>query len=86
MQILELYTKGIDSNIDLKDIAKRTHLFTGADLKGLCQDVIIGAIRRSPNIQTTNISTADFEVALEAFVPTLNFEMLQQYRTFVKSI
>lgn len=42
LNILESVTRNMpfDSSVDLQELAKRTHLFSGADLSNLCKEVL----------------------------------------------
>ena len=46
-EILEIFTKSMpmESDVNLKEIAERTHGFTGGDLAGLCADAVYESIR-----------------------------------------
>lgn len=46
-EILLIHTRGIplDKNVDLKEIAEKTHGFIGADIKALCKEAAMLAIR-----------------------------------------
>ncbi len=73
---IHLANRPIDNNIDIEKLAERLEGNTGADIKAICEEATLLAIRRSVinnNIDTQNpdsykkvkISQADFEKAIE---------------------
>ncbi len=73
---IHLANRPIDNNIDIEKLAERLEGNTGADIKAICEEATLLAIRRSvidDNIDTQNpdsykkvkISQADFEKAIE---------------------
>lgn len=48
-QILGVYLRQeqLDGSVDIQDLAKRTKLFSGSDLKNLCVSAVLAAVRRS---------------------------------------
>ncbi len=84
-EILLIHTIGmpIASGIDLKDLASELHGYTGADIKSLCREAAIKAIRRylpeidleteqipSGVLQSMEIKLLDFYEAMHEVVPT----------------
>ncbi len=85
LEILQIHTRGmpIDEGIDLGDLASELHGYTGADIKSLCREAAIKAIRRylpeidlesekisSEVLQTMEIKLIDFYDAMHEIVPT----------------
>ncbi|NVM16284.1 MAG: CDC48 family AAA ATPase [Candidatus Lokiarchaeota archaeon] len=73
---IHLANRPLDNNIDIKKLAERLEGHTGADIKAICEEATLLAIRRGvidDNIDTQNpdsyikvkISQADFEKAIE---------------------
>ena len=73
---IHIANRPIDNNIDIEKLAERLEGNTGADIKAICEEATLLAIRRSiidDNIDTQNpdsykkvkISQADFEKAIE---------------------
>ena len=55
--ILEIHSRKmpLDEDVDLKELARRTHGFVGADLAALCREAAMNAIRRfMPEIESEN--------------------------------
>ncbi len=80
LSILKVHTKNmpIGQDVDLETIADRTEGFVGADLFALCREAGLNAYRRNPHTET--IDNCDFELALETIKPSVNDNVLEQYR------
>jgi len=85
LDILHIHTRGmpLSDDIDLKNLAAELHGYTGADIKSLCRESAIKAIRRylpeidleneripSKMLQSMVIKLRDFYDAMHEVVPT----------------
>jgi len=85
IEILQIHTRGmpIGKDIDLKKLATELHGYTGADIKSLCRESAIKAIRRylpkidlenkripSKILQSMEIQLSDIYDAMHEVVPT----------------
>ena len=85
LEILHIHTRGmpLSDDIDLKNLATELHGYTGADIKSLCREAAIKAIRRylpeidleneripSKMLQSMEIKLRDFYDAMHEVVPT----------------
>ncbi len=85
LEILHIHTRGmpIAEGIDLKELASELHGYTGADIKSLCREAAMKAIRRylpeidletekipSEVLQAMEIKLIDFYDAMHEVVPT----------------
>lgn len=85
LEILQIHTRGMPlaKGIDLKDLASELHGYTGADIKSLCRETAMKAIRRylpkidleseripSEVLLTMEIKLIDFYDAMHEVVPT----------------
>jgi len=85
LEILHIHTRGmpLSDDIDLKNLASELHGYTGADIKSLCRECAIKAIRRylpeidleneripSKMLQSMEIKSRDFYDAMHDVVPT----------------
>jgi transitional endoplasmic reticulum ATPase len=85
LEILHIHTRGmpLSDDIDLKNLASELHGYTGADIKSLCRESAIKAIRRylpeidleneripSKMLQSMEIKSRDFYDAMHDVVPT----------------
>ena len=84
-EVLLIHTRGmpIADGINLRDLASELHGYTGADIKSLCREAAMKAIRRylpkidleteqvpSKVLQSMEIKLADFYEAMHEVVPT----------------
>ncbi|RZD34911.1 MAG: AAA family ATPase [Thaumarchaeota archaeon] len=85
IEILQIHTRGmpIGKDVDLKKLASELHGYTGADIKSLCRESAIKAIRRylpkidlenkripSKILQSMEIQLCDLSDAMHEVVPT----------------
>lgn len=85
LEILQIHTRGmpLSEDINLQELAARLHGYTGADIKALCREAAMKALRRclpeielegdriSPEIlETMMISDRDFKEGMKEIIPT----------------
>ena len=85
LEVLQIHTRGmpISDEVDLKELAAELHGYTGADIKSLCRESAMKAIRRylpkidleteripSEVLQSMEIKLIDFYDAMHEVVPT----------------
>jgi len=85
LEILQIHTRGmpIAEEIDLKELSSELHGYTGADIKSLCREAAMKAIRRylpeidlenekipSEVLQTMEIKLIDFYDGMHEVIPT----------------
>ena len=71
LEILKVHTKKmpLTREVNLKELARRTEGYSGADLEGMCREAGMNALRE--NIHAKEVSMKDFEKALTAIRPSL---------------
>src|SRR5918992_6098869 len=85
LEILQIHTRGmpLSEDIDLQELAARLHGYTGADIKALCREAAMKALRRclpeielegeriSPEIlESMVITDRDFKEGMKEIIPT----------------
>jgi len=85
LEILQIHTRGmpLSEDIDLQELATRLHGYTGADIKALCREAAMKALRRclpeielegeriSPEIlESMMITDRDFKEGMKEIIPT----------------
>jgi transitional endoplasmic reticulum ATPase len=84
LEILQIHTRGmpLDSDVDPKRLAEITHGYTGADLKALCREAALNALRRvvpqaetfskvpAATLERLKVNLSDFMMAYRDIVPT----------------
>lgn len=78
-EILLIHTRQmkLGADVDLRRIAESTDLFTGADLKGLCCEAGMNALREDSTADT--VYSRHFETAKESSRPSLTRSMIEEY-------
>ncbi|XP_067137467.1 ATPase family gene 2 protein homolog B-like [Centruroides vittatus] len=78
--ILRILTKKMPlEEVDLKEIASRTEMFSGADLGNLCREALFGAIRKN-GFEVTSVQMDDFLTAVQNAKPSLDRQQLEEFR------
>ncbi|BBE41650.1 CDC48 family AAA ATPase [Conexivisphaera calida] len=85
LEILQIHTRGMPlaKDVDLKEVSRITHGYTGADLKALCREAAMNALRRTlPKdylemgeipasvLEKIRVTQADFSEAMKAVGPS----------------
>ncbi|MCW4011395.1 MAG: CDC48 family AAA ATPase [Candidatus Bathyarchaeota archaeon] len=91
LQVLHIHTRGmpLSEDVDLENIASRTHGFVGADLEALAKEAAMGALRRilpeinldeesipAELLDKINVTMDDFENSLREVPPSTMREVL----------
>ncbi|XAR65291.1 hypothetical protein NMG60_11009358 [Bertholletia excelsa] len=84
-EILHVHTRNmkVGDDVDLKQIAEGTELFTGAELEGLCREAGIVALRE--DISATIVCDRHFQTVLKSLKPALTREDINAYSSFMKN-
>jgi transitional endoplasmic reticulum ATPase len=82
LEILKIYTKTmpLDKEIDFTHIQKNTKGYSGADLKAVCREASMNAMRK----QNKTVSMDDFKKALKIVMPTISKDVETWYRSTVQ--
>ncbi len=84
LQILDIHTKKmpVDKSVDLKELAKLTEGYTGADLENLCREAGMDAIRSS----SKKVSAQNFMSSFKSLRPTVRKEDLESLDKFKSAV
>lgn len=84
-EILNVHTREmkVDNDVDLKQIAEDTELFTGAELEGLCREAGIVALRE--DISATVVCDRHLQTVRKSLKPALTVEEVNGYSSFMKN-
>ncbi len=79
VEILKIYTKEMPlaDEVDLAALARETKGYSGADIAALCREAGMQVLRRGSG--STQVSTADFERAMDVIGPTITSDMEKWY-------
>ncbi|MBD3155491.1 MAG: CDC48 family AAA ATPase [Candidatus Aenigmarchaeota archaeon] len=82
LKILEIKTKKvpIQKDVKLKNIAKETEGYSGADLEVLVREAAMHALRKDN--KSDKVTKKDFEHAIENIKPSLNKDIIKFYQQF----
>ncbi|XP_028094241.1 cell division control protein 48 homolog B-like [Camellia sinensis] len=84
-EILSVHTRNmkVSNDVDLKQIAEDTELFTGAELEGLCREAGIVALRE--DISASVVCNRHFQTVWKSLKPALTTEEVNSYSSFMKN-
>lgn len=85
-EILHVHTRKmkVGNDLDLKQIAEDTELFTGAELQGLCNEAGMVAMREGISSDTI-VCNRHFKEVLRSLKPALSREDVDSYASFLKN-
>jgi len=86
LQIYQIYTKNmpLTKDVELTHLVTLTKNYSGADIEGVCREAAINALRR--DINTKEVTLADFKKALEEIGPSILTDMEAWYKGFMRQI
>ncbi|WP_324736361.1 CDC48 family AAA ATPase [Thermococcus sp. SY098] len=94
-EIFKVHTRKmpLSEDVDLKELAKKTEGYTGADIAAVCREAAMNAMRRAlkegiikPGVkmdevkQKVKVTMKDFEEALKKVGPSVSKETMEYYR------
>jgi len=84
LQIFKIHTRDMPlaKDVDLQELARLTKGYSGADIESVCREAAIIALRR--DINSKEVTFADFEKALKKIGPSITPDMDNWYRNFMK--
>ncbi len=88
-KIFQVHTKNMKlaDDVDLRELARRTEGYSGADIAAVCREAGLNAIRRAireGKEHVDGVSIKDFEEALKKVKPSLTKEMIREYEELAK--
>ncbi len=86
LEILKVHTKKVPlaDDVNLKDLAKKTDGFSGADIEALVREAVMTALRE--NKDAKEVKKKHFEVALKKIRPSIKPEMMKYYLEFKSNV
>ncbi|KAL6969744.1 Cell division control protein 48 B [Sarracenia purpurea var. burkii] len=84
-KILRVHTRNmkLGDDVNLKQIAEDTELFTGAELEGLCQEV--GNVALREDISANFVCNRHFQIVQKSLKPALTRDEVNAYSSFKKN-
>ncbi len=79
-EIFKIHTKRMPlaEDVDLKELARRTEYYTGADIEAVVIEAGLAAARENINVE--KVSRKHFEIALQKVKPSLTSEIVREYQ------
>jgi transitional endoplasmic reticulum ATPase len=86
VQIFKIHSVGIPiaKDVNLREMAKITKGYSGADIQSVCREAAMIALRR--DIDSKEVTLADFQEALQKIGPSISPEMENWYKSFMKQV
>ncbi|CAH9072402.1 unnamed protein product [Cuscuta epithymum] len=83
-EILRVHTRNmkLDADVDIRQVAENTDLYTGAELEGLCREAGIVALRE--DISATVVCDRHFQTVRQSLKPALTQGEIESYSSFMK--
>jgi transitional endoplasmic reticulum ATPase len=82
-EIFKVHTKGMPlRGVDVKELAAKTEGYVGADIQAVCREAAMLALRK--DIKTEEITSANFDDALEKVHPSISKETEKSYEEIGK--
>jgi len=83
LEIFKVHTKNMPlKDVDIKELARRTEGFSGADIEALCREAGMNALRE--NIKAKEVRRKHFDEALKKITPSLTKDIEDYYKKFVE--
>jgi len=85
-KIFEVHTRDmpVDEEVELGKLAEQTEGFVGSDIESVCREAGMNSLRN--NIDSEEVTTEDFENAIDEVRPTATKDNLEQYRAMTKKM
>jgi transitional endoplasmic reticulum ATPase len=84
LEILKIHTKNmpLGKDMDLKQLAKETEGYSGADLEALCREAAMLVLRK--DMKGKEVKTQHFKEAMKTIKPSITPELARTYETFTE--
>ena len=85
-QIFKIHTKKMPlaKDVDLKYLARMTRGYSGADIKALCREAAMIALRR--DMSAKEVTLEDFKEAMKKIPPSISSDMEKWYKGFAEQV
>jgi len=85
LKIFEVHTKDMPlKEVDIAELAQKTHGYVGADIESICREAAILALRE--DIKSKEVTKKHFEKSMEKVRPSITKEVEEEYQKIDESI
>ena len=85
IEIFKLYTRGFClKESDYSILAKHSNLFTGADIRKVCHEVVLNRIHLNLDMHTVTVN--DILATLKETSPSINAESMEKYNKLQRQL
>ncbi|MBP2046472.1 CDC48 family AAA ATPase [Methanobacterium aggregans] len=86
LEIFKVHTEGmsLDSDVNLKELAKKTEGYSGADISAVCRKA--GMLALHYNIESKEVSPKHFKEAMEKIGPSITSELMRHYENITQKL
>jgi len=86
LEIFTVHTEDMspDSEADIKELAKKTEGYSGADVSALCRNA--GMLALHENIKNRKVSLKHFKEAMERLGPSITPELVRRYESITRKL
>ncbi len=84
LAIFKVHTKNMPlaKDVDLRELAKKTEGYSGADIEAVCREAAMNALRE--NMKAKEVKSKHFEEALKKVLPSISKDTMVYYQKFVE--
>jgi transitional endoplasmic reticulum ATPase len=84
LAIFKVHTKNMPlaKDVDLRELAKKTEGYSGADIEAVCREAAMNALRE--NINAKEVKSKHFEEALKKVSPSISKDTMIYYQKFIE--
>jgi len=84
LAIFKVHTKNMPlaKDVDLRELAKKTEGYSGADIEAACREAAMNALRENPNAK--EVKSKHFEEALKKVSPSISKDTMTYYQKFIE--
>jgi transitional endoplasmic reticulum ATPase len=77
----------LDEDVSIEAIVEFSKGFTGADLKNLCREAAVNAVKRVPGdgVDPIRINKIDFEMGRMRCTPSVTSSMIERYTSWKRT-
>ena len=84
-EVFKVHTKGMPlKGVDIKNLAKGSEGYSGADINALCREAALNALRK--DIKAKEVNKAHFDVAMEKIKPSITQDMFVKYQKVIEEM